>query len=372
MMRQLFVLGLATTCIPLAAAQPAPEQQPASGKGDAKALMQSGVKLLEAKDYLGALAVFKDAYARFSSAKILLNIGTTQLLLDRKAEAANSYQKYLDSADADPAKKPDVVQKLAEIDKAVGVLTVSITPMDSEIQINGEDWSPIRASKTWRVAPGPYGIRARKPGFESGDRSGVAVAGASASISVVLRAIAKPETATPPLGQPPIDPGHSLAPPAAPPPVASLTAHSADPPRSKFGGLVLSHVSVAPRLGSAVLLGGTADMMQKLSVDAALILGPGIVSSGGDTMLPPAKFGMFVGAHYAFQTNKTRPRATLGLPVFFDDGPRLAIRIGGGLEYVANNHISVVVDLGGEIEANPRNDIRRFALVPALGVTGRL
>src|SRR5260221_289244 len=45
----------------LAAAEP---QQPA-GKVDAKQLLQSGLKLFDAKDYLGALAVFKDAYARF-------------------------------------------------------------------------------------------------------------------------------------------------------------------------------------------------------------------------------------------------------------------------------------------------------------------
>ena len=88
----------------VAIAQP---QQPA-GKVDAKALMQSGLKLFEAKDYLGALAVFNDAYKRLPSAKILLNIGTTEVLLERKADAANSYQRYLDSPDADPAKKPDV------------------------------------------------------------------------------------------------------------------------------------------------------------------------------------------------------------------------------------------------------------------------
>src|SRR4051812_38869885 len=99
--------------------------QPSGDKVDAKALMQSGVKLLEAKDYLGALTVFNGAYARFPSAKILLNIGTTLKLLDRRADAANAYQRYLDSADSDPARRAEVTTVLAELDKSVGRVEVS-------------------------------------------------------------------------------------------------------------------------------------------------------------------------------------------------------------------------------------------------------
>src|SRR5688500_7730997 len=94
--------------------QPAPQPPQDPNKMDAKALMQTGVKLLEVKDYLGALAIFKTAYARFPSAKILLNIGTTLKLLDRKAEAANAYQRYLDSSDTDPNRRAQVQAELAE------------------------------------------------------------------------------------------------------------------------------------------------------------------------------------------------------------------------------------------------------------------
>ena len=65
------------------------QNPPQEGRVDAKALMQSGVRLFEAKDYLGALAVFKDAYSRFQSAKILLNIATTLTLLERKAQQSH-------------------------------------------------------------------------------------------------------------------------------------------------------------------------------------------------------------------------------------------------------------------------------------------
>lgn len=373
MIRQAHVVGVVVAfCIRLAAAQPDPgpaqpdagpaqpgaesaqpgsgSAQPTAGKVDARALLQSGIKLLEAKDYLGALAIFRDAYARFPSAKILLNIGTTQLLLDRKVDAANSYQKYLDSSDADPAKKPNVMQKLAELDKTAGVLAISVSPADAEIQINNEEWIAVHSSKTWRVAPGAYTVRARKSGFQPGDRTGVAQTGATASVSIVLLAVPEPEVRAP----------------------LPLPASVEDESRSRYGGIVLSHISVAPKIGSAVLVGGTADVTKQISVDAAVILGPGIVSKSGSTSLPPPKFGLYAGGHYAFQTGKIRPRATLGLPVFFDAGARLAIRAGGGLEYVVSKHIALIAELAGELEVNPRSDIRRFAFVPALGITGRL
>src|SRR6188472_1581404 len=88
----------------LASAQPAN----VGDRGDAKALVQTGVRLLDAKDYLGALATFKEAYSRYPSAKILLNIGTTLRLLGRDAEAANTYQRYLESKDADTARSIEV------------------------------------------------------------------------------------------------------------------------------------------------------------------------------------------------------------------------------------------------------------------------
>ena len=111
MTRRHLIVAASLLVAGVASAQPKPP--PSGDKTDAKALMLSGVKLLEAKDYLGALAVFKDAYARFPSAKILLNIGTTQKLLNRNAEAANTYQRYLESKDADPARRTEIERWLA-------------------------------------------------------------------------------------------------------------------------------------------------------------------------------------------------------------------------------------------------------------------
>jgi hypothetical protein len=332
----------------VALAQP---QQPA-GKVDAKQLMQSGLKLFEAKDYLGALAVFGDAYKRFPSAKILLNIGTTLVQLERKADAANAYQKYLESADADPAKYADVAAQIAELDKASGILELAITPDDAEVLL-GDDWVPAKSVHQWRVVPGAYTVKVRKTGYMPAQKQDAIAANAKATITIALAKLPEPEKQ---IVVVPVDDGRVVA----------------EEPRSRFGGLVFAHVSVLPKLGSALFIGGTGDVTEQLAIDATVILGPGLVNSMGSASLPPPRFGAYLGAKFAFLTGKWRPLASAGLPLFFDDGARLFTRVAGGIEYVANRNLSFVLEVGAEYGVNPRDDIRHFALVPSLGATGRL
>ena len=55
-----------------------------------------------------------------------------------------------------------------------------------------------------------------------------------------------------------------------------------------------------------------------------------------------------------------------------DDGARFFARVAAGVEYAASRHISLAVELGGEVSLNARDDIKSFALVPSLGAIGRL
>jgi hypothetical protein len=88
--------------------------------------------------------------------------------------------------------------------------------------------------------------------------------------------------------------------------------------------------------------------------------------------LKPPSIGGYVGGNYAFLDGAIRPRAGAGLSVFASNGARLQIRGAGGLEYIANRNISAILELGVEVPLNPENDIRDLAIVPSLGVAGRL
>ncbi len=346
-----FLIAAAVT----APAAPA-SAQPTGDKVDAKALVQSGVKLLEAKDYLGALAIFKDAYARFQSAKILMNIGTTEKLLDRKADAANTYQHYLDSPDADPARKGEVAAALADLDTAVGKLTVTVKPDDADVQFT-DAWISAKQAKVWRITPGTITVHARRDGYQPADKFATVAAGGSTAVAFELVAIPKPE----------VKPVVITVPSAGGVPAGVVE----EGPRSRIGAFAMLHVSVLPKIGSALMIGPTIDLTPQLAIDAAVLLGPGLVSKGMAT-LPPPSYGGYVGASFAFLPRPARPRVSLGFPVFVSDGARFAVRIGGGVEYVASNRFSVIAELGYERNLNAETDIDNNALVPSLAVSGRL
>ncbi|MBA3457870.1 MAG: hypothetical protein H0T42_32610 [Deltaproteobacteria bacterium] len=316
-----------------------------AGRGDAKALMQSGVRLFEAKDYLGALAVFKDAYSRFQSAKILLNIATTLTLLDRKADAANAYQRYLESADSDPAKKADVLVVLADLDRLLGRLEITVTPADAEVQINDGEWTKAANVTLFRIPQGAFTVRARKDKFQSEAKSASIIIGEKAAIRIDMTALPDaPTVVTGPIGD-----GNGA--------IGVLGDTPGDGSRPRLSGIALVHLDI-PRGGAAVRVGVGFDVTTQLALQAAALIGP---TSGG-----------YAGATFTFLAGSLRPYAAVGLPLFFSEGPRLAVRGGGGLEIVITPHVSLMAEVGIEVLLNPEDDILKAVLIPAIGATGRL
>lgn len=326
----------------LARAQPAPGQ---GDKVDAKALMQSGVRLLEAKDYLGALAVFKDAYKRFPSAKILLNIGTTLVLLDRKVDAANAYQKYLDSPDTDPAKAKDVATALAELDKVAGRLEITVTPNDAEVQINDGDWLPASTVTLYRLPAGPFTIRARKEKFQQEAKSASLTSGEKAAVVINLAAL-------------PEDKAVFVGPtgPTGPVGGVGVTTPRVEE-RSPIAGVALAHLDL-PRGGAAALVGVSYDISTPFQLQAAAIIGP--------------TYGAYAGARFAILDGKLRPFLAAGMPLFVSSGVRVGVRGAGGAELEITPHFSLIAEFGVEAMLNPEDDILKAAVIPAVGISGRL
>lgn len=325
----------------VALAQPAPP--PDGAKVDAKSLMLSGVRLLEAKDYLGALAVFKDAYARFPSAKILLNIGTTLNLLERRAEAGNTYQRYLDATDADAAKKPDVIAALADIDKTVGRLEISVTPDDAEVQVNDGEWQVARAARLVRVAEGPFTVRARKAGMNPEAKSAQIVRGDRATVVIALTPV--PQEVTPVIS--------TTSTELANPEQGALPVG----PRTRIGLLAIAHLDVQ-RGGGAGIVGATLDVLDRIEVHAGAILGP--------------NYGAYAGGSFALLIGSTRPFVAAGVPLFFSNGARVGVRGAGGVEVRLSPMFSLIAELGAEMMLNPEDKILRAAFIPAIGATARL
>ena len=320
-------------------AQPTAPSAPGD-KGDAKALMASGLKLFAAKDYLGALSVFQTAYARFPSGKILLNIGTTLLKLDRKAEAANAYQGYLDAADVDAAKKVDVTKVVAGLDVELGRVEVTITPADAEVQLDKGEWTPAAKLARTRVAPGSFTIHARKTGFKAADQTATVAAGGTRTVALTLEA----EVVETGGGGTGIDGG------------LVGRGEPAEPP-SKLGMLVLGHMDFKNK-GGAAIIGISFDVIERVQLQAAALLGP---SSGG-----------YAGVAVALLTGRVRPVIVAGVPIFVSNGARVGIRGAAGVELAFNRHISAVAELGVEHMFNSEPSVTKTLFIPAVGVIARL
>jgi hypothetical protein len=314
----------------------------AEDKTDAKALMLSGVKLLEAKDYLGALAIFKDAYARFPSTKILLNIATTLKLLDRRSEAANTYQHYLDAPDADPAKRADVQAAIDDLDKAIGRLAIEVTPADAEIQVGDGEWTPAAKAKLVRVEAGAFTVRARRATYNTEAKSANIAPGEKAAVVIAMSL--SPNSTSPPDTH--VD---------GKPPDQSITVGVQPETPARFAAFALALLDI-PR-GGAGLVGGGFNATDSLQIRAAAILGP--------------SYGAFAGATFSFLKGDVHPIITAGMPVFFSNGARFAVRGGAGAEISASKRVDLILELGYEHYINPEMGYRANLFVPGVGVRGK-
>lgn len=314
---------------PAPAPEPTPEPAPApppedTGKQDARSLMASGVSLLQAKDYRAALAIFKEGYQRYPSAKFLLNIGTTLKALGRNAEAANAYQRYLDAPDTDATRQREITDLLGTLDATVGKLAIAITPVDAEVMVGDSDWMTPAEARFFRVDPGEVEVRGRCPGYLGKTVEVTARLGTSVDVSLALE-------------EKKAD-------------VGEVIVRDAGPGRWS----AIAHVHVDAKLrGAAAVVGAGVLLADRVHVTASALLGatPGA--------MPAATVHLLRG--------RLRPYVTLALPVFFSSGARVSARAAVGAMLRVGRRLEFVLEAAGERALNPEGDIDDWAVVPAAG-----
>jgi hypothetical protein len=378
----------------------------------AQALMTEGVRQLRAKAFDQALANFLEAYAKFPSPKILLNVASTLHDMGRLADAANTYQRYLTDPATGSERIAEVKDLLLKLDDQLTILTVRVSPKGSEISIDAGPFIPVGSTLVTRVRTGLHLVRIRKEargdevtlnGFEGENKE---VTPALPSVVVA----AAPATPTAPAA-PPGSPTTAPAAPAAPPErvdgwlITGTEYGTADgnsrarTVRSRSDGRDVS--AIVPRYevtdrGTAVVddddIG--SGLISVLRIDGkgrGFAGGAGLAIARGhleiDVMvLKSDVIGGYLGARYRPFLGVFRPYAALGAPSFvFDhdemqgDGTiettkRLAVgvRAAAGLELMINGHFSVQGDVGYEHFFFVDDHFEADVFVPTLGVIGRL
>jgi hypothetical protein len=218
-----------------------------------------------------------------------------------------------------------------------------VTPADAEVQVNDGDWLPAAKSTLMRVSEGPFTVRARRDKYGPEAKAAQIIRGDRAAIVIAMTAVPEPVA-------PVLTTNTALMGPEQPLPVVQG-------PRSRVGLIAMAHLDI-PRGGGAGRVGVTFDVIDRLEVHAAAMLGP--------------NYGAYAGTSFAILTGNARPFVAAGVPLFFSDGARVGVRGAGGLEVRLSPRFSLLAELGAEMMLNPEDNILKAAFIPSVGASGRL
>jgi hypothetical protein len=326
----------------------------AKQKRAATVLLKNGNGLYATGDYQGALDMFQSAYATYPSAKIFLNIGTALKALDRNVEAAETYERYLASADAAADRIAEVKGILEELDRnKLGRLRIVARGIEGRVQLDARDLGAYTEPMNVRVAPGNHSVVLVREGESPVAAAPTAIVGKTVEVVLDAPAVAPAET-VPPVEVATVspDPGDDddLDEPAV--------FAAAEPEFSKLSGLLFADVDYKVR-GAAFFGGVGYAVTPRIDVVGAALVGS--QAQGG-----------YVGATLRLLDGRVKPLFGIGMPVFFSDGVRAALRGTAGISVSPFPRVDVGVELGLEHYFSPEMGFAQTFVVPAIGVRARL
>lgn len=371
----------------------------------AQALMIEGVKRLQAREYDQALANFLEAYGKFPSPKILLNIASTLRDMGRLSDAANTYQRYLLDPLTGSERVTEVKEILLALDQQLTILTIRVAPSGASLSIDAGPFVPVGTSLQARVRPGLHLVR-----IKHGERSNeLTVNGFEGEIKEVQIALPdEPAPVVDPAKPPPKEP---LKPAAKPPETVNAWLDDSERYATKDPTTNERAVRVTPAgpvmaafvprfettdTGIVVFPSDEPEIASGV-VGVVRIDGEGRGFAGGvglaiardrfegDLMyLRSNQNGGYLGGRFRILTGFFRPYVAVGVPVWvFDHRPSMdapaetklgiGLRGAAGLELFINGHLSVQADLGYErfwFVEGTRFD--NSIWIPTVGAIGRL
>jgi hypothetical protein len=209
----------------------------------AEQAFKDGNRAFAAGDFHAAFAAYRAAWSLKQTFDIACNLGRTEVELSLARDAAEHLDYCLRTFSVSSRGEVKDAYKrfrelFARVRREVAALSVEVRPAGAEITVDGAGYGLGPLGHDIFLDPGPHRVRARLVGFRDDERSVVAEAGGSLSVSLALESAA----AVPPV----------LV--AAPPPVAGDPAASAPP--SESGGIQPRTIALVTGTGlSLVALG---------------------------------------------------------------------------------------------------------------------
>jgi tetratricopeptide (TPR) repeat protein len=180
----------------------------------ARALAQEGAALFERSDFQAALDKFQQAYGKFPTPKLFLNIGQALRGLSRNVEALAAFERFLAEAkDARPEFIELASAQVAQLEAKVARLAVESNRKGAEVTVDGEKRGTVPLSAPMIVEPGVHKVTVA---WEGESKAVDVTATAGQEVSQAIDFEDKPPPPAPVVVAPKPEP---LPPVPAPPPV---------------------------------------------------------------------------------------------------------------------------------------------------------
>jgi len=333
----------------------APNLAVADGKREARVLFRKANDRMLAGDYVAALELFRAAYQRFNSPKILLNVGTCLGEMGRNAEAAETYQQYLGDPKAEQQRKTEVLAILQGLDAQLGHLRLPALESGTRVLVDGRPIDAAQHGSILRVEPGSHVVVAENEGRQPMVATVSVGPGEQRAVELVAAEAAPPAEAEP-LGtiSSPVDPLSAAGP-------GSVLRRQAGRASLGHGGQIgaSARTDIDGKGRGAILAVG-------LTIGLGAWLEPGVWALLGTTR------GVEPGVSCLLARGAWKPFVYAGMPVFIPDGAHVGIHGSVGLQWDPSPHAGVHLGIGVEhfFSAPPGYD--RTILVPSAGLQARL
>jgi len=148
-------------------------QPSAADRAESHKQLIAGEKAAKDGKWDDALAAYEKAHATAPSGATSVRVARAHYELDHKLKAYEAYRETLDkfSKSIFGAEKKKAEERLAELTKVTGALTVSVGESGAAVSIDGRTIGSSPVSAAIRVLVGPRVVKVRKPGFADYDKT---------------------------------------------------------------------------------------------------------------------------------------------------------------------------------------------------------
>jgi hypothetical protein len=156
--------------------------------GPAREAYQAATALVDAHDFAGALAKYKEAYDASNDPRLLFDMAVCERDLHAYAHMQGLLMRYLHEAGdtLSPEQRADIDAALAAIHALVGTVKLAVSEAGAEVTVDGESFGTTPLAEPFTVDAGEHALRVKKRGFDTVEETIEVPGGNEATVAITF------------------------------------------------------------------------------------------------------------------------------------------------------------------------------------------